>query len=108
MGILVAAGTVIGVVFGVKYRETAKVNHKNAEAWESTARRLGDELDRARVESGELSQKVAKLELRPDLTLLLEAIRDNGSEVAKILVDHNEQAEERTSRLISAIERTQA
>lgn len=116
LGILVAGATLVGVMYGSKWRTTAEVNRANAEAWEATAVRLEDERDHARVEVQDLKHRVTKLELLPDLTAVLQKVGAVQEQLATALLEHDrsaearslrheENAEKRADRIIEAVTR---
>lgn len=103
LGILVAVGTLAGVVFGVRYRETARVNGENAAAWEHTAKRLGGELDAAKGALADALSDISRLEDRPDLTEILTELRSDHQHYVDLLEQHDRNATIRTDRVVDAI-----
>jgi len=107
VAITVGLGTIVGVVYGAKWKNAALVEKANAEAYKETAERFSIEIQSLRIEVEALRMRVAELEKLPDYATLLKAITTHderaSKELSKALHQHDDHAELRTSRIIDAI-----
>jgi len=103
---LAAIATLIGVVYGSKWKTAAAVEAANSHAWEDTSRRQAHELEELRHEVNALRSRLSELEGRPDLASVLEALATHDGRVANALERHDQHAEKRADRMIAAIRET--
>lgn len=100
---LAAFATVVGIVYGAKWRTTASVEAANAHAWEDTARRQSLELEDLRKELSALRSRLAELEAKPDLGTLLDSLASHDERVTRALERHDTGADRRAAMIVAAI-----
>lgn len=101
---LLALGTIVAAIFGVKWKATAQAGASTIELWQNNAageKLRADQADAERLklttECAELRAKVTEFEKQPKLQAL-----------EAIMLHHEERAEDRSKRQIAVLERIDA